>query len=279
MSVRLNAYLLLADPAWIEASVLSYYDLVDSIIASYDEQGVGWTGRPIETAECIQRLERIDHAKKIRLVPGRYHDIAHDHLLEVETIQRQAALEVAGHGADWVIQLDADEVLLDPAAFKAAIECAADAGVDGLHYPSRWLFARLGRSTYLERATARGRTWPAFPGPVAVRSGTGLDLARIHGGQNFTVSWRRKDPADMRIAKKQSIAHLSTVRSREQMQAKAATSGHSRDFDWSAYLATWERAHRNPLRYAVASYRSRESPCYRIAYVPGGARQEDPWAS
>ncbi len=44
--MRLNAYVLAADPAWIEESVASYYDLVQRILVSFDDSGTSWTGHP-----------------------------------------------------------------------------------------------------------------------------------------------------------------------------------------------------------------------------------------
>lgn len=278
MTLRVNAYVLLADPAWLEASVLSYYDLVDRIVASYDSEGIGWNGKPIDVEECVARLRRIDHANKVTFLPGRHHGIPYEHLLELDTMQRQHALNTAAVDADWVVQLDTDEVVLDQGTLRAAIERAAASEATGLHYPSRWLFARLGTSTYLERATRRGRTWPAIAGPIAVKTGATLKLARIHDGINFTVSWRRRHAADMYISKRQSIAHLSTIRSQEQMRAKAQTSSHADDFNWNPYLDAWERAHRNPVRSVIASYRSSDRQQYRLAYIRGARTQDQPWA-
>ena len=51
--MHLTAYVLAADPAWVGISVLSYYDLVEEMVISYDENGKGWTGAPIPVDECI----------------------------------------------------------------------------------------------------------------------------------------------------------------------------------------------------------------------------------
>ena len=55
-----NAYILAADPAWIEASVRSYYDRVERIVVSYDEDGLGWTGVPLDIEQCLRRLRAMD---------------------------------------------------------------------------------------------------------------------------------------------------------------------------------------------------------------------------
>ena len=277
MTITLNAYVLLADPAWIEASVLRYYDRVRRIVASYDEDSIGWSGQPINVAECIERLRVIDRAGKVHFLPGRYHDIPHDHLLEVETLQRQDALDEAGSDSDWVVQLDTDEVLLEPDTFFRAIGAADLAGHSGLHYPARWLFARLAGSIYLERATRRGRTWGVVPGDVAVRRASRLRLARAHDGASFEVTWSRRVTADLSISKSQAIAHLSTIRTDEEMQAKALTNGHARDFDWTTYLQQWTRAHDRPLTTVAKSFRPTSDQPYRLALVRGASTAGEPW--
>jgi hypothetical protein len=40
---RIKAYVLAADPTWVEFSVSAYYPYVQEIIVSYDRRGLGWT--------------------------------------------------------------------------------------------------------------------------------------------------------------------------------------------------------------------------------------------
>ena len=58
--MRLNAYLLAADPTWIEAGIGSYYDAVAQIVVSYDRNHRGFTGRPVPVDECLARMRAID---------------------------------------------------------------------------------------------------------------------------------------------------------------------------------------------------------------------------
>jgi hypothetical protein len=112
----INAYVLVAEPSWIEASISSYYAIVDTIVVSYDRSGRGWTGAPIAVDECLDRLRAIDSARKMRFCPGEYARPGHTPM-ENDTYQRQQALEAAGAGADWVLAIDTDEVLPDAARF------------------------------------------------------------------------------------------------------------------------------------------------------------------
>src|SRR5580658_6560298 len=104
--MKISAYILAADPAWIERSVLSYYDSVDEIIVSHDRTGHGWTGAPIAVGECVERLKAIDRDGKMRFCPGDYADFRHDPMAG-ETFQRQRCLADAGD-VDWVLQIDTD---------------------------------------------------------------------------------------------------------------------------------------------------------------------------
>ena len=51
--MRINAYVLLADPAWLELSVRSYYPIVERIYASYDLNRKSWSGDPIPVDDCL----------------------------------------------------------------------------------------------------------------------------------------------------------------------------------------------------------------------------------
>ena len=56
-----NAYVLAADPAWIEESVASYYDFVKRIFVSFDETGTSWTGHPLDPTEAVNRLKAVSY--------------------------------------------------------------------------------------------------------------------------------------------------------------------------------------------------------------------------
>ena len=64
MNRRIKAYILAADPTWIEESVGSYYPIVDEIIVSYDVDGRAYTGVPLPVETCLQKLRSIDRDGK-----------------------------------------------------------------------------------------------------------------------------------------------------------------------------------------------------------------------
>lgn len=175
--MRINAYILAADPAWIEASVLSYYDIVNEIIVSYDEKKTSWTGTPIAVDECLARLRAIDHGNKMRYCPGHYARLDY-HPMENETYQRQCALDEASGGADWVLQLDADELLPNCKVFLEILEMASEQEISAVEWPMRVLFQRLHDGTYLQVCSSDGSDVFEYPAPVAIRPNKTLVHAR-----------------------------------------------------------------------------------------------------
>ena len=259
--MRINAYILAADPAWIEASVQSYYDMVDKIVVSYDENSTSWTGTPIPVQECLARLRAIDKDKKMVYSPGHYARLDHKPM-ENDTYQRQCALDEAGNGADWVLQLDTDEVLMDPSVFKSCLQEADSGGFAATLYPARWLYQKVRDGVFIERCARFWRIRAGYPGPVAVRAGGRLALARQCDASTFRVdfSMGSKTPAPTRdptvhraVRPDQAIAHYSWVRPLEEMLAKSESSSHARDFDWKPEIEFWAWSAKRPRLACVSS--------------------------
>ena len=258
--MRINAYIMAADPAWIEASVLSYYDLVHEIVVSYDASGRSWSGTPIAVDACLNRLRQIDTEGKLRFCPGDYARSGHNPM-ENDTFQRQTALEMAGEGADWVLQLDTDEVLADAGAFLNCLETAHRGGFNGMEYPARWLYRSLGENRYLERCSRFWKTIAGFPGPVAVRPGVRLCNARQSDAHLFRVDFCKRNtdpwhapesPVHRAIPPGQGILHYSWIREEEELLRKTSAWGHSQD-DWKSEIAHWIWAGRHPLLASLAT--------------------------
>jgi hypothetical protein len=174
--MNLAAYVLAADPTWIRTSVLAYYPYVSRIVVSFDRRGRGWSGEPVPARRCVAALKSIDRERKVQFAPGDFSG-THDDLMAAETAQRQAALDAAAEGADWVLQIDTDEVLPDAGALSRALVATHEPFV-AVSWPMRVLYRRLGRGRFLEVANEDGSLHVEYPGPVAVRSGTRLDHAR-----------------------------------------------------------------------------------------------------
>jgi hypothetical protein len=238
-ALRLKAYVLAADPAWIEASVLSYYEYVAEIVVSYDESGRGWTGAPIDVATCLRRLREIDRAGKMRFCGGSFYR-AELGPMGCDTFQRSAAIAAVGADADWVLQLDTDEVLPDPDALLAVLRCADEMGAFAVDWPMRVLYQRLRDGRYLEVCDQDGSDRFEYPGSVAVRAGAVLDHSRFTKELTVRAVVRGDDrslqlrapaaPNERRIeidSAQMAIIHNSWARSEASIRSKIASWSHN----------------------------------------------------
>ncbi|MEV1128798.1 hypothetical protein [Agromyces sp. NPDC049794] len=282
--IRLNAYVLAGDPAWAGESIASYYDMVGRIIVSFDQSYRSWAGFPLSVEDALRRIQGADPEGKVVLLPGD-HVAAEGSLMETETAQRQAALDVASKGADWVLQLDTDEILSSPATLRYHIEAADAAGADAVDFPLRDIYAATASGQFLERCGRLWTTEAAYPGPVAVRAGTTLTVARQAGGvplHRVDVAPRNTDPSHPRdapvhavIDRDDAILHMSWVRTETQMLEKSLVSGYAHTFDRSRELARWRWRSRHPwLTTASAPFVRRRFGRFRIVTLPGVTSQE-----
>lgn len=276
--MRLNAYVLAGDPAWIAESIGSYYHLVDRIIVSYDRSGRSWAGHPLSVEESLDRMTAADPEGKIQMLPGDHSD-PERFVLKVETEHRQSALDAASEGADWVIQLDTDEILRAPSTFLAQLAVAERRGADALEFPARIIYARTPSGRFLEQC---GRFWTAqsaYPGPVAVRAGTRLSLARQAVGaptHRVDVTPWNTDPAHpwsspvhAVIRPRESILHMSWVRTEAQMAEKRLVSGYAGAVKWERELHRWRRRGRHPWWTALGAPMARDPfRRFRVTSLP-----------
>lgn len=274
--MRISAYILVADPAFLRESVAAYYPWVDRIVLSFDQNSISWSGVPLPVDHCLKILAPVDTEGKFVYAPGLYAATERP-ALQSETLQRQSALEVAGTGADWVLQLDSDEVMLSPEVFFRALRRADYAGARALDFPSRWLYSRVSPGLYLERSSRAGRVAASYPGALAVRPGTRLRLARQTDAPHYRVDfaarntdpWRSRDASvDEVISPDDSVAHFSWVRPASVIQEKFAWSGHADGIDAAAEYRRWLRRTKHYRVTAALTPFSRSSDWLRLAHIP-----------
>ncbi|WP_404443962.1 hypothetical protein LG315_10895 [Microbacterium marinum] len=268
---------MLADPSYLEASLRAYYGSVERIVLSYDETGTSWTGTPLPVRQCLEIARTIDVDRKCVEVPGRFARPGADPL-ESETIQRQHALDAASSFGKWVLQLDTDEVMLSADTFFASLRAADGADAGGLDFPARWLYTRVGTRRYLEQTDRFWRRAASYPGPLAVRAGTRLKLARQADVQLFRVDFRRTNtdpwhPADAQvdtvIPADESVVHFSWVRQPEVIRRKFRWSGHTEDMKPPQVYRRWEWRTRHPrVTVALTPLRARSRAWYRLSTIP-----------
>jgi hypothetical protein len=248
---RINAYILAADPTWIETSVNAYYPFVDRIVVSYDRNSRGWTGATVPVEECLTRLRVIDGDRKMRFVGGDFSSAVKDPM-ENDTFQRGVALAHASEGADWVLQLDTDEFLPVPMALLDTIECADNLGVVGVEWPMRVLYRSLGETQALEVCAPDGEDHFEYIAPIAVRSDTGLTHSRRTGksmlravvrGDSRSLQLKRPleegEIREQRLHPHEAIVHNSWARSPVEMMRKLASWSHSGTAAWVHFLLRW----------------------------------------
>jgi hypothetical protein len=273
--MRLTAYVLLADPSFLGASLRAYYHLVDRVVLSYDVTGTSWTGTPLPVDECLAVVDALDSERKCVRAPGSFARLD-EHPLDNDTFQRPTALDAASDGADWVLQLDTDEVMLDPSAFRTSIDAAERSGASGLHFPSRWLYSRVAPGRYLEASTRLGRPSASFPGPLAVRAGTRLAHARQADVPLYRVDLRpwNTDPSHRHdeivhevVGPDSAVLHFSWVRTPEAMRKKFGWSGHTAHYSRPDVYESWVERSRHPRRTVLTSpWRRRD--WFRLVSVP-----------
>ncbi|TLP97039.1 hypothetical protein FEF26_08015 [Nesterenkonia salmonea] len=275
--MRVTAYVLVADPNFLSESLRSYYHHVDRIVLSYDKTSVSWTGTAIPVQECLDVIETVDTNNKCVHAPGSYARLDHDPL-DNDTHQRQQALDLASEGADWVLQLDTDEVMLDPEQFFRSLHRAESLGASAMDYPSRWLYAQVGPGRFLEASTRFGRPAASFPGPLAIRAGTQLVQARQAEVPLYRVDLRpwNTDPHHNHgstvhevISPESAVLHYSWVRDHATIRRKFGWSGHAQDYSQPVVYQRWARRQRRP-RQSVLTSPLRRSEWYRLVTVPEG---------
>jgi hypothetical protein len=248
---RLSAYVLAADPTWLEHSVGAYYPFVDKIIVSYDRSGRGWTGAPIPVDECIARLKAIDGDRKMRFVGGCFSGPVWDPM-ENDTLQRNTALAIANEGADWVLQIDTDEWLPSFEVLNKAILRADEIGVPAVEWPMRVLYRALSDGNFLEVCGTDKLDQFEFIAPIAVRAGTPLAHSRrtnssflravVRGDTRSTQLLRPLGPGEFReelLEPMQAIVHNSWARSPRELRRKLRSWSHSGAKAWMYYAARW----------------------------------------
>ena len=281
-SGRVNAYILLGDPSYLAASVSAYYPFVDRIYVSYDRTNKSWTGTPLPVEQCLRLIEGLDKQGKCVLLPGDFARTA-ETPFENEALQRSVAMNAASADADWVLQLDTDEVMLAPRVFFEKLDRADAAGASGLDFPARWLYSRVKKGRYLAGVSRFWRPEASYPGPLAVRVGARFVHARQIEGELYRVDfsaestdpWRPRDArVDDVISPNEGVAHFSWVRHPETIQRKFGWSGHTEQMRAPKVYRRWVWRTRHPylttlLAPSLRTVSGRYGIC-RIPEPPGG---------
>jgi hypothetical protein len=241
-------------------AISSYYAIADQIILGLDQSRLTWARQPFEiNLDEIQTfIRRIDAAGKIRLVEGDFH--AHDHPMENDTQERNALSFQCAPG-HLIVQIDADEILLNAAEFVAWLDGAGNT-LDGAAIGATWIsvFKRFGPQALV--------IYPASEVvPIATRS----------PGQFVGARWTN----ERLIVSPLKLLHYSWGRSPDELKQKLRNWSHARDFDTDAFYQKWEGLTLDnyqqwhnfhpldgpPLAWSVARAVSRQEGAIMILYA------------
>ena len=200
--------------AW--RAIRSYYGIADEIILGLDRDRIAWSGRPFEIDEGDFRrwLAAADPLGKIRLVEGDFHAQATAH--RNDTFARKA-LSLHCKKGNWIVQIDSDEILLNPEEFRD------------------WLLAR--RWPWLVQGRWRvvfklfGEDYLVVDKDGAFTSVATRRRGSYTGSRN-TRGFKRRSPLN--------LLHFAWGRSEAELRQKLACWTHFADFDTSRMLELWK---------------------------------------
>jgi hypothetical protein len=278
--MTIAAYICLGDPAWIEASVQSYYPHVSKIIATYDRDGLSWTGPKIDIDVCIERLKAIDVEQKVEFVADNFSVSSnYDNPMLNDTLQRQVGVDFASQYGDWVLQLDTDEIIANWKVFVAQIQYANANEFDAVYFPSIYVYKLISRTLALESCRRWGVRQPGYPGPLCVRAGTKLYLSRRSRGRTLhvacqgaldTVIEQNATISAVRVPESDCVVHITKGRTPEYMKKKFETWSHSKDRSYALDLKYWNLVRVCPWLFLFTSHlvRGNKLDKFRLFMIP-----------
>lgn len=198
-------------------TIKSYYDIADEIILGLDHERRSFSGTiyPFDEDAFKRGLATIDRSSKIKLVEGDFHSQAHP--LANEWCERHILVNHCKPG-NWVIQIDSDEILLNPVEFAHWIHSAPPQyGVN-----AQWLciFKSFGQDVLIIRE----------PQPyIAVGSKQRSDWI---GGRQTRQTY---------INSPLILLHNAYGRERADVELKIRNWGHSREINHCAFMQFWDQ--------------------------------------
>jgi hypothetical protein len=197
-------------------SIRSYYAIADEIVLGLDADRLSWSRKPFrfDKAACFRALRSMDPLKKIRVIEGDFHALPGP--MQNDTAERNA-LSMRCRAGNWVLQIDADEEMINPAQFAEWLK--------GLRWKrqamANWqhVFKVIGDKALVIDVSDH---WI----PVATT------LRGAYFENRNTREWALRSPL--------KLLHFSWGRSEMELRAKLKHWSHSPDFDTAALLKLWK---------------------------------------
>lgn len=266
--MKIVAYVMAADPAYLQSSVSSYYQQVDKIVVTYDRNHLGWTGKPVRTNQCLSLLRHLDVDNKCLYFEG---DYARPEYFsdpnKNETFQRNRSLDIARQYGDWILQLDTDEVLPKALVLSSLVSEAVQHSCTSVWYPMLWIFS-VNRRGVTVASNRRLVPIADFPGPILLERNQRVVYSRHEANRSTALSFACNAvlgsvPETIVITKSLSwdelIYHYSIERSESDFQMKAQNNGHAFEVDWALAYRRWKLAKSSPLMAVFLGILSRKT--------------------
>jgi len=207
--------LLAFDYRYALSALPSYYDIADQIVLGIDRDRISWSHHPftLNMMDVHNFLRQLDLHHKIRIVEGDFHSL--EEPMANDTAERNY-LSLQCDPSHWIVQIDADEILTNPAEFRLWLLTADPSALVG----ARWVtvFKTFDRVQLIIDP-------PAEITPVATRL----------QGQYVNARWTRQKG----LLSPLGLYHYSWGRTPDEGQQKLLHWSHSRDFDVAAFYQQW----------------------------------------
>jgi hypothetical protein len=245
--------LLAYDYKYAYSSIRSYYEIADEILLGIDADRLTWMRQPfaIDLREVESFVAEIDKSGKIRIIEGNFH--SSDDPAQNELIER-SFLSMRAKPSNWIVQLDADELPLNVAAF------------------SRWLLAN---DPHTSNVFARWITvFKVFENQALIIDPPGEQAAVATMLRGQYLSGRLT--AQPGVMSPLQLLHYSWGRSPQQVRQKLANWGHALDMDTRKFFDFWQSVNLENF-HQVRDFHPLSGPTWRtLKLVDISAREPQP---
>ena len=173
--------------------------------------------------EALSRfIESRDTVHKIKVLRANFHNLARP--IDNDTAERNF-LSTQCKPGNWIIQIDADELMLNPLEFQSFM-VENEEVLDGCAIKANWI-----------------TVFKAFSGTkFLVIDNNSPTAEKIFVGTKLSNSYTMcRDTNEMAIQTPLRLLHASWGRTREELDQKLNNWGHSKDFNTNAFLEMWDK--------------------------------------
>lgn len=196
----------------------AYYPIADEIVLGLDQARISWSRKsfPFDNDDFSASIKVIDKENKIRVIEDNFH--ARSNPMDNDTQERQRLADCCADD-HWVVQVDSDEIILNPETFADWMRSHAKIE-NSIRGEFITVFKVFGDSALIVKRPKR----------------TMIHVASIKGVP-FTMGRNTEQPPQVSPL---VVFHNSWGRTREDLWMKLENWGHSADFDIAAYLKMWD---------------------------------------